>query len=84
MMNLLVGILSEKLADILEIESRVNYEALLDLVFTLEVMQSWFLSKDAEKWHQHLVYVRNVEDTKPENFKEREKFRPIERLVNIV
>jgi hypothetical protein len=84
MMNLLVGILSEKLADILEIESRVNYEALLDVVFTLEVMRSWFLSKDTEKGHHHLVFVRNIEDTKPENFKEREKFRPIERLVHII
>jgi hypothetical protein len=43
MMNLIIGILSERLADILEIKDRVDYEALLDLVFTLEVMRSLFI-----------------------------------------
>ena len=31
-----------------------------------------------------MVYVRNVQDIDPVNCKERDKFRPIERLVNIV
>jgi hypothetical protein len=78
MMNLLIGILSEKLSDILEIKDRVDYEALLDLIFGLEVMRSWFLTENSEKGHHHLVYVRNIQDTDPGNFKQREKFRPME------
>jgi hypothetical protein len=37
MMNLLIGILSEKLVEILEIKKQLLYRELLDLIITLEI-----------------------------------------------
>jgi hypothetical protein len=61
MMNLLIGILSETLVNVLEVEDQLKYQGFLELIITLETMQSYLscCSKKDDKKH-HLVFVRDT------------------------
>jgi hypothetical protein len=70
MMNLLIGILGEKLGELSAIKDQITFKELVGLLITLEINQhrpDWlFCSKNEEK-HHSLVYVRKLEDIEKED-----------------
>ena len=55
MMNLLIGIISEKLADVLENREVNNYAQLCEILLFMESLMLW--KRKDQGTYQHLVYV---------------------------
>jgi hypothetical protein len=60
MMNLLIGIISEKLGEVLSSQEKTNYSNLCDMVLELELLMFWNRQKDPEK--QHIIWAQYVQE----------------------
>jgi uncharacterized membrane protein YoaT (DUF817 family) len=59
-MNLLIGLLSEKLAQVLEMKNRNDYRAMCDIAIGLQTLMLWKLIDGQEPPAEHLIYAETT------------------------
>jgi hypothetical protein len=84
MMNLLIGILSEKLVEILAIKEQILYSELLEMIIVLEEKYSWFSKKPEYFDKHHLVYVIDTEILDGVVVKDRHIINPLTKVIDQV
>ena len=60
MLNLLIGVISDVLAKILENEEQTSYRSLGDIILDLEVLMIWKTNKNEEP--SHLIFAEKIEE----------------------
>ena len=60
MMNLIIGIITEKLSDLLDLKIQNNYKNLLDIIIDLETFMIWKRCCNSPSKMHHLVFCEET------------------------
>jgi hypothetical protein len=82
MMNLLIGIISERLAEVIEQKEKNSYFELCQLICDLENIMFWRRGEiEQDSWKRHFVWAELQQQSEPWEGRVRATTRPIDRAI---